>query len=1024
MISLLAAALATPTDGIGMPVASVALEAPRGGLPDESLEALLRVVQGEPLRRSDLRQDLTTLHRIGTFASVEAFADPWVAPDETGVLVPAVNVRYRVLPAPRAVRFVPQGNVERSTRWVLDAAGAVPGEVFHPALDGPEMEQRVVDAYRRAGFVNAVVEVSPVQLTPDTYEIWIRVLEGAPNVLREMVFVGDIPPEVDRRTLRRWARANGLREGRVVSQEAIRRAQLDLRQRLARVTGSLGRPRRGWINARVSPNVTRDEDGQVDLTWAVEPGPRLDLSVVGLGWRAQRTVRDALGIDERLRLTRGFVDEADERLADHLRRDGYHQAEATVELREGGDRMTLHVEVDRGARHTLRGQPPRRSLVVRGNEALTDAELVRVADQASPDVIRLDYYTADALEKGLAAMQDVYRSRGYQEASVTLSDLGDRRVGTGLTRPFIAAWSRLIGRPPPRRLLPVVEVDEGPLTLQQLAEIAGAAPAVGLADLRDELRSLAGEPFDPLRLDAVAREIVERHRDRGHLAATVTLRHDERDPASVVSVLEVDPGPQILLRTVVTRGPRLTRPSFIRREVDLVRGRPLSSTALEEARRRLYGLGIFSSVSTSLLGEGEQRDLLLTVDERPRWAAEAGGGVNTDQGARLIGRLTRRNLLGRAHRMDAYALLGVDYISDSVTDWRPDLRNLEWRAAISYTAPHTPSGRSDLVFDVLLQERRQELTWRMDRTGVGVVLDTRITDDTIVQGAVRAEVRNLAEVDRRALLTGEVWKDLLEDPDAASRACFPCRVAPTVQVVLLHDERDDPVRPTRGLLATGSAEWSPDLLGNRSPYVKAEARMAGFVPLGGPTLLLSMDAGLARGLGGSVVPLEDRFRLGGTGSLRGFRRQNVGPRNLAPRVQVDWPDGIAPILGITDRDRTGRWVPTGGDTAARGTAELLLPLTVFGLRGWDGYAAALFADVGNVWQVGPGSPTSNGDPDVPAVRYGIGVGARVTTPVGPLQLDVAANPTAAFASGAREALLVDGWEEPPVRAHLSLGTLW
>lgn len=1029
LATLVQAAEPSGSMDLGLPVAGVSLEAPRGGLPEESLEALFRVTQGEVLNARDVRLDLTTLHRLGDFASVEAHTSPWVVYDDEGVQQPAVNVSYRVLPAPRATRIEVQGNNEQSGRWVRHAAALSQGSVFYPAIDGPALERRVLDAYRRAGFVNAIVEVSPVQLTEDTYEVWIRILEGSPNRLTSVSFVGDIPPSIGEATLERWARRAGVREGHVVSQEAIADAQFLMRANLARVAGGPFRPRMGWIGARVSPNVSRNDDGEVSITWAIEPGPRLELSIVGLRWRATRKVRDALGIDERLRLTRGFIDEADERMDAYLQREGYFDADTTVELREGSAATsTLYVDVDRGARHSLRSQPPRRSLAIEGNTTLTDAELVRVADQASPDVIRLDYFTPEALDKGLSAMRNVYRTRGYQDAQITLESLGDEPVGGPLTRPFIGAWMRLIGQPVPRRLLPVVRVQEGPLTLQAAAEVKGAAVEVDLVDLEETLRRAAGEPFDPVRLESIAREVVDRHRRLGYLQADARVRHDTSDSSAIVTMVDVVPGPQVLLRSVVTRGPRLTRPALIRREVDLVRGAPLSSTALETARRNLYDLGIFASVSTQLLGDGAARDLLITVDERKRWAAEAGGGVNTDQGARLIGRLTRRNLFGRAHRVDGYGLVGVDYISDSVTDWRPDLRNLEWRAAVSYTAPGAPFRTTDLVFELLLQERRQELTWRMARTGVGVTLETRLGASTVLRNVARMELRNLAEVDRRALLPGETWRALLDDPEAAARACYPCRLAPSLQTVLLHDRRNDPVRPSRGFLATGSAEWSPGLSLGRtavgSPFLKGEARIAGFVPLRGPILLLSTEGGLARGIGGAVVPLEDRFRLGGTGSMRGFSRQSVGPRNLAPRVDVDWPAGIAPLLDLTARDRRDRWIPTGGDTVVRGTAELLVPLPVLGLSGWDGYAAAVFADVGNVWHFGNGSPSSKTAAGVPLLRYGVGIGARITTPVGPLQLDLAANPDAALSSGARRALLVDAWEEPVLRAHLSLGTLW
>jgi outer membrane protein assembly factor BamA len=154
----------------------------------------------------------------------------------------------------------------------------------------------------------------------------------------------------------------------------------------------------------------------------------------------------------------------------------------------------------------------------------------------------------------------------------------------------------------------------------------------------------------------------------------------------------------------------------------------------------------------------------------------------------------------------------------------------------------------------------------------------------------------------------------------------------------------------------------------------------------------------------------------------------VGPRNLTPRIDVAWPSAILPLLDYSIRDNPERWVPTGGDTSAVANIELVMPLPALGMKAWDGWAGAAFADIGNVWHLSDlGRPTSNQPQyagDIPFLRYGIGGGMRVATPVGPLQMDLAGNPQAAFSSSGRRVLLVEGWEEPALRFHLTLGALW
>jgi outer membrane protein assembly factor BamA len=151
----------------------------------------------------------------------------------------------------------------------------------------------------------------------------------------------------------------------------------------------------------------------------------------------------------------------------------------------------------------------------------------------------------------------------------------------------------------------------------------------------------------------------------------------------------------------------------------------------------------------------------------------------------------------------------------------------------------------------------------------------------------------------------------------------------------------------------------------------------------------------------------------------------VGPRNIAPDVVVGWPDGLQPLIDYGRRDAPARWVPTGGDAMAVGTLELQMPLPALGISGWDGYSLAVFGDIGQAWLLDPNArPDSSSDavdPLVPAWRYGVGGGVRVATPIGPLQLDVAANPQSILAEGAQAQLLRVLYEEPPVRAHLTLG---
>jgi len=1029
---------------VGLPVAVVQLEAGAGGaLPEESLDALLRARQNEPLEPKTIALDIATLFRVGEFSAVEADVVPWLSYDPvTGEPAAGVALTYLVYPAPTISKIKVHGRIDFKTSEILAQSGLTPGQPHYPSLDNSHAEERIRRWLVRQGYANAQIAIK-VEESAGEYELTILVDQGVPNVIERLTFAGNIPEMVSKggnRKLYRWVHKAGVREGEAFAPDAINRAQQKIREHLGSMRRGILRRRHGWVEARVTWVKLSTRDGAVQITYTVDPGRRLSLDVRGIPFRGDAKARQALGIDDRLRLTRGYLDEAPVQLREWLQNRGYYNATSTVELLEPTRTdQVLSVRVERGARHFFGDDLGFVGIDFSGNENLSDADLQRVVDQASYDVIRRDFFTEAELEKGLVAATELYRARGYQSATLAQQPLAPADIGLRGIPPLrilSAPIRKVFGIETSRKIIPRVTVEEGPLTIMESVTIETDAEEVPLDFLDDAIAELAEAPYSPHQVEFLARRIVEKHRSSGYLEADVKVKVYEIEPLRVRCTIEVDADEKILLRSMVTRGLRRTRPDFVKREVDIALGDPITSTELSEARENLYNLGIFRTVDLQLLGDDALRDLVVSVDERGRYSWEVGGGVSTDQGLRGFFRATRRNLWGTAHRVNFLSQIGLDYGSENLQDFVPDITSPEGYFALSYTAPRFPTRRMDLVLDALLFERRQERTWRMARTGGGVALQWQLDKKgaTEIRPGIRLETRQLQQVDSGALLSIDPWIDrlVLGVPSL-------WRIQETVTVLLIRDHRNDRISPTRGWLISSNAEWAPGLdwssIHDQTPasFVKAEARMSSYIPLGRFVLRVSGEAGRGISLNEHGIPLEDRYRLGGTGSLRGFRRDGVGPRNESPRIDIDWPNGIRPVLDYAIRDNPERWVPTGGDTSAVSTIELVMPLPALGMKAWDGWAAAGFADIGNVWQIShpagvPGARPTSTLPryaeNIPLLRYGIGGGIRVATPVGPLQVDLASNPQSLFSSGSRRTLLVEGWEEPPFRFHLTLGALW
>ena len=197
-------------------------------------------------------------------------------------------------------------------------------------------------------------------------------------------------------------------------------------------------------------------------------------------------------------------------------------------------------------------------------------------------------------------------------------------------------------------------------------------------------------------------------------------------------------------------------------------------------------------------------------------------------------------------------------------------------------------------------------------------------------------------------------------------------------------------------------------------FLKAIGRVEQLVPLGPLVLDLSGRGGVGWVAGDhTTLAVEDRFTLGGSGSLRGFKRDTVGPSNLVGRPEVDYPSQIDPVVNATALETAPtHWVATGGDELAVLTAELRVPLPVLGLD-FESTSLVLFCDAGHLGFLDSAVYTTSKQDGLDRfARVGVGAGLHVATPIGPAALDLGINLDP-----------ISRYDEPRFVPHLTLGSL-
>lgn len=485
----------------------------------------------------------------------------------------------------------------------------------------------------------------------------------------------------------------------------------------------------------------------------------------------------------------------------------------------------------------------------------------------------------------------------------------------------------------------------------------------------------------------------------------------------------------LAVERVIIRGNVHTRESVIAQELraatqcttydDLARELVLASG-------RLRALGVFKDVDILLdtselqLAGGERgatvgTSLLVTVDETSRIKASTGTYVQNGEGS-METSVTAKNIFGFAEQAEVNLSRGHQRSSSFLVDLtkpRPFARDCSVRvgARRNLMSSERVASYNQKVQAAYAQlqltpgaRRSHELTWEVS-----------VRDVCKLTAAASPEVQAEAGPSVKAALRHQFTLDLRDDPKTPSTG-YACRLLTEVAGLGMGDVR---TIKHHGEVGRHVTLWEE---------------------LG---LVASINAGMGvlLPLSESASCIQDRFVLGGVGTVRGFRTHGLGPRAHRVALSADaveraealryreMQEASTPFGGLADGRRSGQAHASdgrlprgtldslGGDIAYHGSLALSLPLpeplAVVGAR------AHIFADAGNLlgWrevasagmlpvhpraysaahETRPVSPVrrSGAGPDfagrltgvLASTRVAVGAGIMMPTPLGRLELN-------------------------------------
>ena len=576
------------------------------------------------------------------------------------------------------------------------------------------------------------------------------------------------------------------------------------------------------------------------------------------------------------------------------------------------NRVGITIEIREGDVARIQG------LNVTGNRAYDESTLLDDFELGPRGPLQFftgsDRYSQQRLTGDLESLRSHYLDRGYVDFSITSSQVS---LTPDLEDVYID-----------------INVDEGEQFTVSDTRLAGRFPIP-----REELEQLVaiepGEVFSRGRVTRTSERITERLAEEGFAFANVNPEPSfDRENREVGITFRVEPGKRVYVRRIEITGNTKTKDRVIRREIRQMERALLLPSRVDLSRRRLNRLGFFEQVNIEtqrVSGTDNQVDLKVSVTERPSGSLSAGIGYSESQGALVNASVSQRNFLGTGtHNSLTINNSEVSTVYDA-----------------SYTNPYYTKNGVSRSFNGF---------YRSTDAGEAYIA-SYITDSLgggVSYGFPQGETSSL----RLGLDYQETTlKSTSSSPDEIIG--FLDEYGDRYGNFLVttgwnYDSRDQGVFPTDGARLQTSLKTA--LPGSELQYFKASLKPKYWVPLfDDSTLALDMEVNYGGGYGGTEdLPVFENYYGGGTGSVRGFRSNSLGPR----------------ATGGVDRS-------IGGALEANATMEYLFPP-----GGSESLRLGLFIDAGNVWaDVGAFDPAE--------FRTSYGAGLVWLTPMGVLKLSYA-----------------------------------
>jgi outer membrane protein insertion porin family len=567
-----------------------------------------------------------------------------------------------------------------------------------------------------------------------------------------------------------------------------------------------------------------------------------------------------------------------------------------------------------------------------GNEKFSDAELLKPIELTydSPwwDFMAQDRYQKQTLQGDMETIKSYYLDRGYLQYKVDSTQVS-------MTPNKEAVYITL-------------NVTEG--EIYTVSEVDFIGDMAGFEKTIRAITPIKTEELYNGALVTYSEELVSKFLGRYGYAypKVVTIPEIDEENKTVKLVLSIDPGKRVYVNRINFKGNNVTSENVLRREMRQMEGAWLSNNLVEGSKAWLQRLPYMETVefqTNQLPSEDDLVDIDFEVKEQPSGSFTAGIGYGSTTQLSLNAGIQQNNFLGTGNR------LGFSINTSSYSK----------SANVSFTDPYFTVDGVSLGGNLFYQEfdagNANLVEYNNKTYGAGITLGFPINE--YVRLSFGAGYKNNGITRLESYEQIQKFYELYSDPNDPDGGLNFENF--DINTAISRSTLNRGTFPTAG--SQQSLSYKMTTPNSDVNYFKINLDTKWYFPLTQDqrwTVLAKFQLGYGNGYGSvegndQILPFWENFRAGGSGTLRGFESNTVGPRAIyrRPTDIPGTPDSVSSDRGCclgSDHDfiQTSKR-SVGGNAIAIAGLELIVPTPFLDEGFSNSVRTSIFIDAGNVW---------------------------------------------------------------------------